>query len=340
MSLPKKYIDFSVNTNPFGPPKIIGERWHEWIDAINDYPDPKTISLKQKLANKDGVAEESILVGNGGAELITLIARMLQEKRVLIVQPAFSEYEAACRASRCHIFYHLLQEGDWELDVDVLLSKLAHVDAIFLCTPNNPTGVTYSKAALLKLLQLCNEKNVHVIVDEAFYDFYAEYSSLVTYITKFPNLIIIRSLTKMYAIAGIRLGYVISQPKTIQKLAAFQPHWSVNALALKIGEVSIEQSAYVKKTQNYIMNERERIFRTLKELQFIVSTSKVNFYLMKDPHTHDQLPLFRFLLKKGIIPRHTANFPGIEGRWLRLAVKQAEDHNQLAEALTEWRKQS
>lgn len=335
--VPDNRIDFSANINPLGPPPLIKENWNSLLSIINDYPDPNGIHLKKRIAKMEGLKENQILIGNGGAEIIALIGRLLTGKRVIIVQPAFSEYEQACQVNGAIVDYHQLTPGSWELDIDSLSKKLNDIDAVFFCNPSNPTGVYYSKPEVLELLQACREKDCLLIIDEAFYDFIYYYESLSNYIKEFPNLLIIRSMTKMFAMPGLRLGYLLADVKVIERLASYQPQWSMNAIALKAGEWCFDSDLFRKDTINLIIQERKRLFAFYHELQFKVSPSETNFYLLKDPALDNQFALFSFLLEKGIIPRHTMNFPGLEGKWLRFAIKSPVENDRMMEAIVEWR---
>lgn len=335
--IPDNRVDFSANINPLGPPPLIKENWNSLLSTISDYPDPNGIELKKRIAKMEGLDENQVLIGNGGAEIIALIGRILSGKRTLIVQPAFSEYEQACRVNGAIVDFHQLTPGSWELDLDSLNKKLRDTDAVFFCNPSNPTGVYYSKPVLKELLFACKENDCLLIIDEAFYDFIYYYESLVEYIKEFPNLLIIRSMTKMFAMPGLRLGYLLADVRVIERLADYQPQWSMNAIALKAGEWCLESELYRKETIDFIVRERKRLFAFYHDLQFIVSPSETNFYLLRDPALDNQIALFQFLLDKGIIPRHTMNFPGLEGKWLRFAIKSPVENNQLMEAIVEWR---
>jgi len=337
LSLPAHYHDFSANINPLGPPSALKKKWQELYQEIFVYPDPFAAKLKNRIENQEQIPGHSILIGNGGAELITLVARMLAGKKVLLLQPTFSEYEKACRANKCEVQYHQLREPHFELKLDELRAKLVYADVIFLCNPNNPTGIQYSSATIISLIEACEKENCMVILDEAFFDFLLEYDSFIPYINKFPNLLIIRSMTKMYSIPGIRLGYLVAQPAIVSELSELQSHWSTNTIALLAGELCLQNESFIKETQDYISNERNRLFHFFKQQEYISSFSKVNFYLLQDPLLGNQFPLFKFLLDQGIIPRHTMNFPGLEGRWLRFAIKGVEENNRLMEVLTRWR---
>ena len=337
LELPQQFIDFSANINPLGPPSALKEKWLDFFQEITVYPDPYATQLKNRIAKSEQTSIDSILIGNGGADLITLIARMLAGKKIVIVEPTFSEYEAACRANQCEIVYHILREPNFALNLSELHSSLVDADALFLCNPNNPTGIPYPPSTIISIIEECERRGCLVILDEAFFDFLIEYDSLVPYINKFTNLIILRSLTKMFAIPGIRLGYLIAHPALVSELSKLQSHWSTNTIALLAGELCLQNEPFIKETQGYIDCERERLFAFFKQQEFIVSASQVNFYLLQDPHLKDQFPLFEFLLHQGIIPRHTFNFPGLEGRWLRFAIKHSKENNRLMEVFAGWR---
>jgi threonine-phosphate decarboxylase len=337
LALPEKYIDFSANINPLGPPPALKEKWNGFYQEITVYPDPFAVKLKSRIAESEQISNDSILIGNGGAELITLVARFLTGKKVLVVEPTFSEYEKACRANHCEIQYHHLKGPDFALSIEELRLSISSADALFLCNPNNPTGIPYPVSTILSIIEECVKQNCFVILDEAFYDFLLDYHSFIPYINKFPNLIIIRSMTKMFAIPGLRLGYLAATPEIIAKLSRLQPHWSINTIALLAGELCLQTKEFIKETQVYIWEERERLNTFFNKNNFEITPSQVNFYLLRDPFLTDQFSLFEFLLHRGIIPRHTFNFPGLEGNWLRFAIKSKQENSALMEVLLEWR---
>ncbi|RSK52598.1 threonine-phosphate decarboxylase [Bacillus canaveralius] len=337
IDLPRQICDFSANINPFGPPPALKEKWNEMFTKIIDYPDPKGAQLVSLLAAQDDLAENSILLGNGGAELIALIGRWLAGKRILIIEPSFCEYETACRASGCTIIHHFLEEGNWDLHVEHVLHKLNWADAVFICNPNNPTGQSFSRTAIQGIVEESFKMNTFVIIDEAFYHFLEDEASFVSFVKDFPNLLILRSLTKIYSIPGLRLGYLIADHELIRKVSLFQPHWSVNSVALAAGVECLNSGPFLTDSRKYIEAERRRLFHFYKESGYRFSDSCVNFYLLQDPFLNDQLSLLKFLLEQGIAARHTYNFKGLHGRWLRLAVKRTGDNDRLMEVLEEWR---
>jgi threonine-phosphate decarboxylase len=334
---PDDFIDFSANINPLGPPPALQEKWPQFFELIRDYPDPHAVELVTLIAARERLPQDRIVIGNGGAELITLAARFLAGKKVLIIQPAFSEYQQACEAAGCEVVYHILQERNWELELEPLLSLIEAVDAVFICTPNNPTGVAFREQSVLALLAECNRQGCFTIIDEAFHDFLDQDFTYASYLKEYPNLLILRSLTKMYAIPGLRLGYMLADPDVIRQINSYRPHWSVNNLALMAGVLSLKDGKHVENTKQLIREQRDQLTSFFESNNFIVSDSRVNFYLVKDRASSDPLPLLKFLLEHGIVPRHTFNFPGLDGKWFRFAVKNKDNNDRLVEVFTQWR---
>ncbi|WP_408006355.1 threonine-phosphate decarboxylase CobD [Pseudalkalibacillus sp. A8] len=338
LPIPKRLIDFSANINPLGPPPELEARWMDIFNRITDYPDPDASELKKYISEIEQVDPQTILIGNGGADLISLVSRMLSGKNVLIIHPTFSEYEKNCSINECKIHYHQLDAPGWELDVKALRNKLDGIDALFLCNPNNPTGVQYQSEAIMELLKASKEAECLFILDEAFYDMLSNYQPIIPFVEEFRNLIIIRSMTKMFAIPGLRLGYMIAHPEVIRRIGGYQTHWSVNVPALAAGEICLQNRSFMVETRNYIIEERHKLFTFFSNERYVHSPSEVNFYLLKDTDTEDQLSLLRYLLTHGIVPRHTFNFPGLDGRWLRFGIKQSSENDRLIEVLKQWRK--
>jgi threonine-phosphate decarboxylase len=336
--IPDDLVDFSENTNPFGPPSAVTNlSLVELTKAMAHYPDPHVTVLTSKLAQINDVTENKILVGNGAAELIFLIANFFQRKRVAIIEPAFSEYRDACQAFDCTVT-SIVIPPPWQLDLNLIITAISDIDVLFLCSPNNPTGIRYEQADIISLVEKAEKQGVYVVLDEAFYDFSEEGYGLHYLVNQFSNLMIVRSLTKMFAIAGVRLGYLLANSDLIAELKKRQPPWSVNGIAQQVGLALLNEESFVQQTILNIHQERRRMTGLLKDLDYFVSDSTVNFYLLAEPDRQDMMSLLVFLLEKGIIARHTYNFNGLAGQYLRLAVKNRECNDQLIAALTEWRK--
>ncbi|TCP31254.1 L-threonine O-3-phosphate decarboxylase [Scopulibacillus darangshiensis] len=331
-------LDFSVNINPLGPPAILKTVWHELYQHISGYPDPNARELRDLISQETGLKSTQILAGNGAAELIQLLARFLTGSEVLVVDPTFSEYASSCKSLHCRIESFALSEKErWQLRADLILPHLQGKRALFLCHPNNPTGAIYSYSEILKLIQGAQKAGVMVIIDEAFYDFCENDITVAPLVKLYKNLIVLRSLTKMYAIAGIRLGYLLADEQVINKLKACQPQWSVNALAQSIGKMCIQDQEHRKTTVDYIAQERDRVTTRLRELDYVISDSSVNYFLFRDRKKQRLDHLIVYLIKNGVIPRHTANFITLDNQYLRFSIKMKEENDQLLAILEKWR---
>jgi len=333
----EQIIDFSVNLNPLGTLPTIEKEWASWFSLIEDYPDPTGERLIEAIALNEKLSSQHVLLGNGGAQIIALIANYLAGKRVGIIQPTFVEYEDMCTAYGCQIEHIILEHGENGDNLTSVFSKIENLDALFLCHPNNPTGLVYPKEEIKSLIDQCEREKCYLIIDEAFYHFIDGFPTASKFVKKHKYLIVIRSLTKMYSIAGLRLGYALASKRVIEAMQARQAHWSINALAIEAGLLCLEARSFTKDTQIFVANERKRVFDKLKQAGYLMSKSEVNYYLLRDDRLDNQEALIRFLLKKGIVARHTENFRGLDGRWLRLAVKRERENDKLIEALEEWK---
>lgn len=333
---PEEIIDFSVNLNPFGTLPAIKENWASWFSLIEDYPDPTGEQLREAIALSEKLSSKQVLLGNGGAQIITLIANYLAGKRVGIVQPTFVEYQEMCTVYGCQIEHIKLDENrNWE-NLDSVFLKIEKLDALFLCHPNNPTGVLYSQEQIERLINRCEDEKCYLIIDEAFCHFVEKFPTAARFIEDKDYLIVVRSLTKMYSIAGLRLGYALAPERVIKALQARQAHWSINVLAIEAGLLCVDAKTFTNRTQIYIENEGNRVLEKLTQLGYLMSKSEVNYYLLRDDRLDNQGMLIKYLLKRGIVPRHTENFLGLDGRWLRFAIKKETENDILIKALQEW----
>ena len=336
MTVPTSIIDFSENSNPLGPPSIVKERWIEWQTAISYYPDPGGNQLREKIASFHDVQPDQVLLGNGAAELMMVTARLFQGKKVGVIHPAFSEYEKVIRVNGGIIQrFYTTEEINWVANDDEIMSFLAKGHALFLCNPSNPTGLTIPRETLKKWLDQAIRFHATILLDEAFIDMIGEEHSMTDYVGR-ESLLIFRSMTKMYSIAGLRLGYMLGEKSRIAEISELLPHWNVNALSLLAGAVVLEDESFRQTTKAYIKNERTRIFEEWKKLGFTFSNSATNYYLLQPPHPAQTEELFKWLLKHGFVLRHTHNYEGLDGRWLRVGIKTIEQNDRLIQAVKAW----
>ncbi|MFD2444913.1 threonine-phosphate decarboxylase CobD [Bacillus sp. CGMCC 1.16607] len=335
-----KVYDFSANINPFGPPKELQEYYIQAYEALVSYPDPDYEEAHRAIAEYDQVKREQVLLTNGGAEAIFLVAQYFMGKRALIIHPTFSEYERACLAHQVDV-KHLMLDKNFLFPIEDIVRAMADVDVVFLCNPNNPTGTLLSMMDIEFLLMKGMETNTTVVVDEAFVHFLpSDYESVHILIGKHPNLIVLRSLTKMFAIPSLRAGYVISREPLVQQLRKFQIPWSVNGVVASLLPMLLSNTSFLEKTKKWLQQELVELKTTLAELRFEYSPTMVNFYLLRDKDRPDDTnELFHFLIANGIVPRHTHNFMGLNGQYLRLAVRSTFENEYLIQTLIKWREQ-
>ncbi|MEW5693516.1 MAG: threonine-phosphate decarboxylase CobD [Candidatus Hydrogenedentota bacterium] len=330
----KKFIDFSANINPLGFPTKIKTIIEKNINQIACYSDPEYREFKLTLAEKINVSPHNILVGNGSMELIFLSIMCLLPQKVLIPIPTFSEYERAAKMINCDcIFLRCKQSRNFQIDINEMIKYLPRVDLIFLCNPNNPTGTLIPKAEILYLLKKCLRYNVFLIIDETFINFLtdADKVTLIKEASKNSKLLVIRSLTKIFAIPGLRLGYIVGNKRLINNISRYQPTWSVNTFAQLVGKEVLNDTRFISQTYELINKEREILFRNLKEIKGIIPfSSKTNFILaqLTNPRINSN-ELYNFLGKNGILIRDCSNFRGLNNRFIRICVRTRKENLKL-----------
>ncbi|MBB3142419.1 threonine-phosphate decarboxylase CobD [Halomonas organivorans] len=339
-------IDFSANLNPLGPPPWLGDWLSDRLNGplagagklLSRYPDPDDGRARQAIAAHDGVAPERVLVTNGGIEAIHLAAALHAGGRALVIEPTFSEYALASRRHGLEVERLALEPSAFRLDLEAAESALAGVDVAFLCRPNNPSGTLIPRADVERLLARADETRTTLVVDEAFVDFTEREERLTPLLERSRNLLLLRSLTKLFDVPGLRLGYLLGAPETVERLAALQMPWSVNALALALTASLLADEDYLARTRAWLATERDLPER-VRALGYTVPETHANFLLLRGGADAGEAgALFAFLLERGLLARHTHGFPGLDGAWLRLALRGGDDNARLLEALAAWRR--
>ncbi|MGP3559978.1 threonine-phosphate decarboxylase CobD [Geobacillus sp. BK01] len=333
---PNEYIDFSVNTNPYRLPPSAWPDDEKWAHWAGEYPDPETRALRELVAGQERIRPGQVLPTNGAAEAIYLLASLFAGRQVGVFEPTFSEYRRACLTYDCEVAVFMARkECGFSYDIDEATAWAASQDIIFLCHPNNPTGTVMPEHELRSFIDAADQAGTYIVVDEAFYPFWRGGFTAMRWLGRYPRLIVLRSLTKIHHLAGVRLGYVAADEEVISALKTRQPPWSASQVAQQLALRFLPMASFVDETRERIAAERERVFRSLPAGRYDVSLSVVNFYLLR-PRSGRTEALFFHLLKEGIVPRHTMNFPGLDGRYIRLAVKTPAENDRLLEALERW----
>lgn len=343
------FIDLSANINPFGPPKGVWKAITRAIPKIVHYPDPEYRRLRKGLARNFDMSEDWILLGNGAGELLFSILQALRPKKVLIPVPSFSEYERAARACGAEITTLTLGVEGWnnpsfkfeyeagadskeavstiqnEKNVRFWKEKFRESNLFFLNSPHNPTGCSLERCQFERILSLAKEMGTWVILDESFVDFLEEEHrwSGREYLRDYPNLIVLYSMTKFYALPGLRLGAVFATPKILNQVKEHRDPWAVNILAEEAGIVAIEDQEYPDRVRRLLRESKDYFFQSFEQANlthFSLLPSSVNFALIKILKGQSK-DIVGELGKQGILVRDCGSFQGLEGEFIRVAIK-------------------
>ena len=340
----KVKIDFSSNVNPLGISKfVLREIKNNLVQTSYTYPDPKSTLLKKSICEYIGCNSDHnwITVGNGATEIIHNFVRSLCLKNSIIPSPTFCEYELASKRCGMTIDYIPLSKK-LHLEPDSIIEKVKKNpnSLIFLCNPNNPTGLVDTKAIEKILNSIDNNNNKTILmIDESFIEFLSkiEKNSVVSRIKEFENLAVLRSMTKSYGLAGLRLGYLIANPKLTQRLRSYQIAWNVNGIAQIAGIAALKDQKFLLNAKKIIQKEREYMYNKINLMKVKVKAlrSQVNFFLIKLKNV-DSISYQKILLKYyGILVRDCSTFGGLSNNFIRVAVRKHNDNLKLLKAIYE-----
>ncbi|MBD0402603.1 histidinol-phosphate transaminase [Flammeovirga sp. EKP202] len=315
--------NFSSNVFYKGCPPAILDHLKEQFHNIQNYPSPAAEELSVCASKRYHQPADNFLFTNGAIEAFYLIAQLFRGKLATIVGPTFSEYEDACR----------IHEVNYQVvDRNVIQERCS--DLVFICNPNNPTGSVFSFDELEKLIK--ENKATTFVIDEAYIEFTSATTSVAPLVEKYDNLIIVRSLTKTFTIPGLRLGYIISNAKSIETLKAIRIPWSVNGLALSAGKFLFENYDQLLFDIDELLEKRSAFQEQLKGIDFIeVQSTNTSYFLVKLLKGKAS-ELKNYFIEKGILIRDATNFTNLEGEFIRLSVQSNTANQHLIEALKSW----
>lgn len=326
-------LDYSANTNPQGMAPLAKEAIRKMLDEADRYPDPHCRELRCALSSFEGVLPEQIICGNGAADLIFRIVGGLQPKKALLCAPTFAEYEEALEQQGTEIEYFSLEEKTgFALTEDIIKYLTPSIDMVFLCEPNNPTGRCSSPELLEKIARYCHEAGIVLVVDECFNGFLdnPESQSLKHLLPEIPSLIILKAFTKIYGMAGVRLGYVLcSDRDRVARIKGVGQHWAVSSLAQAAGCAALGDTEWLAQAKDVIACERDRLAQGLSAAGCKVYPSRANylFFYGATPDFNDRLA------RRGVLIRDCSNYRGLGRGYFRIAVRAHEDNDRFLEAL-------
>ncbi len=326
-------LDFSSNINPMGTSVIVRKTIKNQLDAIQIYPDSESTQLRKNLQRYTKISYSQIVVGNGATEIIYNFCQAFLSNKtpVLIPIPTFGEYESAAKLSGAKISF--FKTMNLEKDVDDFISKLPNNGCIFICNPNNPTGNLISKKTLQKIIISANKKKTLVFIDECFIELVPDHDeSIIKFIKKYNNLFILRSLTKSFALAGLRIGYGIGSKQMISVLNKIKIPWNVSGLAQQAASAALLHSFYLTKVKKMIKKESFYLINYISKLKnFQCNATSTNFILIKTKMKSQTLQ--KKLLEKKILIRDCSTIRGLNNNYIRIAVKTRKENEKLIKAL-------
>ncbi len=334
--------DFSANINPFGLSEAVRQAINDNIEHLINYPDTEVAELRHEIACFYNVDYDEIVVGNGAVELLYLLCHMLRPIKAIIPVPSFSEYERAARAAKIKVDYVYLSEAmDFKINIQDISNKLTQNSIVLLGNPNNPTGALLSVAEIMPLLNTAKTKNTIVVMDESFMDFIvnSEDYTCRNLIKEYPNLIILNSLTKFYAIPGLRLGFAVMNTILAKQVLESKDPWNVNSLAQVAGVAALKDNEYQINSRLFINTEKEWLYNNLQAVNgFKPYQSSVNYILININElgiVSSQLKAK--MLKDNIMIRDCSNYIGIQGQFIRVAVKLRTENELLINSFKKYR---
>lgn len=375
---PEDFYDFSSNINPLGPPPgLLPELKRHLEREICRYPAPQAAPFRGALARELGIPEEHLLIGNGANELIHLFFLWKRPKKVLIPAPTFSEYERAARLAGAEVEYfrllpeEVLSEEKLAAQIQTAQAQMDGSDLIVFCNPNNPTGMFYPRDLLEDIVLAAGEKGAAVFIDESFFPFTGRpamesFSGSIFRSAFYPgpvdscpetgdlrptsgtetentgvsygNLWVATSLTKLWALPGLRLGYLLGPPEGIRSLTENGDPWRVNALAQRAGSYCLSQKHYLEDSLELVKREREFLLRKLEKIEGLkVYPGEANYLLLRGVcRGFSSADLCRQLAARGVLVRDAANFPGLDDSYFRIAVRPRPENLRLLSALQDY----
>ena len=327
-------LDFSANVSPLGLPAGVAAAITNALPTADRYPDPLCRELRAALAGAEGVPADWILCGNGAADLIFRLALAVRPRRALLPAPTFAEYEAALQTVGCAVQrVFLREENEFAVTEEFIDAVTPETDIVFLCQPNNPTGQVTPPALVERLVRRCAECGAVLVVDECFLDFLPDRDALTAkqLLRDAPQLFILKAFTKLYAMAGVRLGYALcGDAALLEKMRGAGQPWAVSSLAQAAGLAALQETAYAGAVRALIAEQRPRMAAGLRALGLRVMDGQANYLLFRATPDFGEK-----LRRRGAVVRSCANYPGLDAAWYRTAVRTAEENTRLLQIMGE-----
>lgn len=336
---PNEILDFSANINPLGFPHAVEKIILEHIKDIAYYPDTEQNELREAAASYYGTKPSCIMPGNGSVELINIVFEAVEPKEVIIPSPTFLEYTRICKNHRLKTRLLDLTANNFILDTELFnrIKNTISPNSLFIvCNPSNPTGIITKKSDLIVILEELKTRNSYLMIDEAFMDFVEENESMVDFIEQYDNLIILKSVTKFFAIPGLRLGFVLTNPELMKTFYNLKDPWNINTFAGFVGTEIFKDEKYIQDTRSYISREKKRLWKNIRKMPNLEPVfPEANFIFVKTIGEIKVTALAEKLKQKKILIRNCSNYDFLNENFFRIAVKKSEENDILISALNE-----
>lgn len=334
---PSEIIDMSSNINPLGPPPGLLQHLKNNLGTITRLPEVDACITVKRFGSFIGVDSNRLLAGNGTTQFIYAIPRILETRNALIIGPTYSDYGDACRLQGIPHTFHMADESnEFNPDIDQIEKKLAKVDTVFICNPNNPTGALIPAEALGNLCRSQPQKNF--IIDESYLDFVSNAENETMVNSELDNVMVLLSLSKIFKIPGLRIGFITTCSDRIKKFRQQLLPWSVNSLAQQAIDYVTSQKvlieSFINETRNYIYDQRQRFFEAFRNLdRFRLFKSQAPFVLIKLRDGLSADYVWQVLARDKILIRRCTNIKGLSDRFIRISLKTHEDNHLLTSRL-------
>ena len=340
--LPGRLLDFSANTSPLGVPPGVLDTLRREAPHFDIYPDPDCGELRKALGEHCRYDPKMIVCGNGAADLIYRIVSYVRPRQALVAVPGFSEYEKALEAEHAEIIFYHLAPPRFEGDAEILYFITGKRYILFLCNPNNPRGILWSPRLIESIICKCMDTDTILVVDECFNGFLDDPAgnSAVKFLDRSPALIVLNAFTKLYGMAGFRLGYILCGSEVIGRgIACTGQPWNVSAVAQAAGIAALTESSYVEELRCLVKPERTFMKTALADLGLEVLGGEANyiFFRLGDDSGFERTGFFEALLSRGFLPRSCANYPGLDDSYYRICLRKHGENELLVQALGELR---
>jgi threonine-phosphate decarboxylase len=332
---PEEILDFSANINPLGPPPGLFDYLTEKLPEIVRYPDPECRGLQAAICQRYNPAGD-ILAGNGAGELIYLLPRLIAPAPVLLTAPTFTLYEKAARAAGCEVTYYMSDHHhDFSLDMDGFCREIirAKPGLVILCNPNNPTGTLLSRKEVLAAADACDNAGSLLAVDEAFLEFYPGHDEITMLQEQKKGVVVLRSMTKMFALPGLRLGFITGDSSLLKRLNRLRDPWSVNALAQRAGEFVLADDSFTARSSALMATTAAAFAEKLRSVPGLTVYPPSANYIFLKCTTIKVSALQQKMIGKGILLRNCSNYHGLDDSYFRVAVRGLEENERLVRAL-------